>query len=192
MPKLIQELGLGNEPLLIFEEPYDAVEIDSYHIDSHFTVAFETPEGAEVDVLLSRIWLIFVIDRASTAILAYTVVYNSEVNADDVVKVIRDAVSKKWQPMELTIPLTYPKDGGLPSGVIPEACGACWSVTLLDGALAHLSEAIHERVRKTLGFSLSWGAAGHFERRPNVERSFRKVAKDIYQRLPSTTWFKSI
>ncbi|WP_449391369.1 hypothetical protein [Eoetvoesiella caeni] len=185
--KAHMSVGTGHAPFLIFEEPYDAVEIDAYRIDAHLTVAFQTPEGTEAEVLLERLWLIAAVERAGTAIIGYDVVYRSEVTSDDVLKVIRDAVMKKWQPMALTLPLNYPSGGGLPSGVIPEAYGAVWNLLLLDGALAHLSHAVHDRVRKQLGFVISWGAPGHFERRPNVERTFRRIADDIFKRLPSTT-----
>lgn len=180
-------VGTGYTPFLVFDEPYDVVEIDSYRVDAHLTVVFRTPEGAETEVLLERLWLIAVVDRASTAVIAYDVVYRSEVTSDNILKVIRDAVAKKWAPKALTLPFKYPDGGGLPSGVIPEACGAAWSLLLLDGALAHLSRAVYERARKQLGIVISWGAPGHFERRPNVERTFRRIADDVFKRLPSTT-----
>ncbi|MER1969147.1 hypothetical protein ABS761_16495, partial [Castellaniella sp. GW247-6E4] len=116
-----------------------------------------------------------------------SLVYRSEVTSDNVLKVIRDAVTKKWEPKVLTLPFKYPPGGGLPSGVVPEAYGAVWNLLFFDGALAHLSRAVHERVRKQLGFVISWGAPGHFERRPNVERTFRRIADDVFKRLPSTT-----
>lgn len=127
-------VGKGVEPLLVFDEPFDAVEIDAYSINAFFTVLFATPEGTETEVLLDRMWLIAAIDRASTAVLAYSIVYSSEVSADDVVRVIRDAVGKKWAPKELTISgLQYPASAGLPSGVISECFGANWGCLLLDG-----------------------------------------------------------
>lgn len=185
--KAHMNVGTGHAPFLTFEEPYDVVEIDSYRIDAHLTVAFRTPEGTETEVLLERLWLIAAVDRASTAVIAYDVVYRSEVTSDNVLKVIRDAITKKWEPKALTLPFNYPLGGGLPSGVIPEAYGAVWNLLLFDGALAHLSRAVYERVRKRLGFVISWGAPGHFERRPNVERTFRRIADDLFKRLPSTT-----
>lgn len=181
-------VGTAYPCFLEFEEPYDAVEIDAYNIECHMTVNIETPEGTEIDLRLERIWLIAAVERASSATLAYTVVYRSEVTADDVLRVIKDAATKKWEPLQLTCPgLTYPPGTGLPSGVIPGAHGAIWSVTLFDGALAHLSKAVHERARKMLGFVINWGAVGHFERRPNVERTFNQISKDLFKRLPSTT-----
>jgi putative transposase len=181
-------VGTGHETFLRFQEPYDAVEIDAYQIENHTCVSFYTPEKTLVELLLERLWLIAAIDRESTAVLAYRIVYRSEVTADDVVALIRDAVTKRWEPQELTIPgLKYPAQGGLPSGVISSAYGAVWSVTLFDGALAHLAEKVRERVRKIIGFVINWGAPGHFERRPNVERTFRQLGQELYRRLPSTT-----
>lgn len=179
--------GTTETPFLVFEEPFDALEVDAYNIDALLTVAFETPEGTETDLLLERLWIIAAVDRESTCVHAYKVVYRSEVTSDDVMSVIRDAVSKKWQPKELTFQANYPKSGGFPSGVIPETLGACWSIILFDGALAHLSAMIHQEVRSKLGVVISWGAPGHFERRPNVERTFGEISKDVFKRYPSTT-----
>lgn len=112
-------VGTGISSLLSFDEPYDAVEIDAYKMEAHVTVAFHTPEGLETDLRLDRLNLIAVVDWFSSAVLAYTVVYRPEVNADDILKVIRDAANGTWTPMDLTIQdLHYPKGGGLPSGVI--------------------------------------------------------------------------
>jgi hypothetical protein len=181
-------VGTGHEAFLIYDEPYAAIEIDAYSIESHLTVAFKTPEGTETDVLLERLWLIAAVDRFSSAILAYNVVYRSEVNADEVLKVIRQAATGRWKPMDLTIPgLKYPAEAGLPNGVIPNAHGAVWSSMLFDGALAHLSKTVHERARKVLGCAINWGPVAHFERRPNVERTFNQIAMDLFKRLPSTT-----
>lgn len=181
-------VGTGHEAFLIYDEPYAAIEIDAYKIESHLTAAFKTPEGTETDVLLERVWLIAAVDRFSSAILAYGVVYRSEVNADDVLNVIRQAAIGQWTPMDLTIPgLKYPDGTGLPNGVIPNARGVIWTSMLFDGALAHLSRTVHERARRLLGCSVNWGPVAHFERRPNVERTFNQIAVDLFKRLPSTT-----
>ncbi len=181
-------VGTGHETFLTYDEPFDAVEIDAYNIESHLSVAMSTPEGTETELLLERLWLIAAVDRFSTAILAYTVVYRSEVTSDDVLRVIREASTGRWTPKALSIPgLHYPTQGGLPSGLIRNAQDVAWTTTLFDGALAHLSNAVHDRARKTLGFAINWGAVGHFERRPNVERAFNQIARDLFKRLPSTT-----
>lgn len=181
-------VGNGVGPLLNFDEPFDAAEIDAYSINAFFSVLFTTPEGTETEVLLDRLWLIAAVDRAGTAVLRHSVIYSSEVSADDVVRLISDAIGKKWLPMELTIPgLKYPTAAGLPSGIIPECFGANWGCLLLDGALAHLAKSVRETARRRLGFALNWGPVGHFERRTNVERLFKSISDDIFRRLPSTT-----
>ncbi|VWB86554.1 integrase catalytic region [Burkholderia lata] len=180
--------GTSFSPLIPFSEPYDAIEIDAYHIDAFFSIAFVAPNGVEIEVPLERLWLIAAVERLSTAVLAYRIVYRTEVAASDVAGVIRDAICRRWTPMNLTISgLKYPPQGGFPSGVIPEANGALWTATLLDGALANLSNVIHDTLRKATGFVVNWGAPGHFERRPNVERTFKRISEDLFLRLPSTT-----
>ncbi|MFM0476316.1 hypothetical protein [Paraburkholderia strydomiana] len=180
--------GKGQQPLIAFAEPYDAVEIDAYRIDAILTAVFGTPEGTEVDVPLERLWILAAVERRVTAVLAYRVVYRSEVTSGDVAGLIRDAICKRWMPRQLVVnTLTYPKDGGFPSGVISEAEGALWTVTMLDGALANLAALIHQEVRRSTGFVINWGAPGHFERRPNVERMFKKIADELFHRLDSTT-----
>jgi len=180
--------GSGISPMIPFSEPFDAVEIDAYHIDALFTVLFKTPIGTEVESVLERLWLIAAVERLSTAVLAYRVVYRTEVTAVDVAGVIRDAICKRWVPKELTLgSLSYPPGGGFPSGIIPEAEGAVWTATLLDGALVNLSNLIHDTIRKESGFIVNWGSPGHFERRPNIERTFKQITENIFLRLPSTT-----
>ncbi|MYM71749.1 hypothetical protein GTP56_05995 [Duganella sp. FT134W] len=180
-------VGTGESGLITFSEAYECVEIDAYNIEAHMSVEIETPEGTYAYVLLERLWLIAAVEWLSEALLSYSIVYRSEVTADDVVKVIRDAATGKWEPMNLTLPLEYPLGAGLPSGVIEAAQGAQWSVTMLDGALAHLATSVHDKCRKAFGFGINWGAVGRFERRPHVEGFFNRVAKQLFKRLPSTT-----
>ena len=180
-------VGSGHERFLSFEEPYDVVELDAYSINAFFSAEFETPEGATVEVQLDRLWLIAMIERVSDAILSYMVVYRSEISADDVLTVIRKALNPPV-PIELTVKgLKYPDKGGLPSEVFPQCVGAAWNAMMLDGALAHLSKAVRERARSEVGFVLNWGPVGHFERRPNIERFFKKISDDVFMRYPSTT-----
>lgn len=180
-------VGTGKKSLIRFTEPYDGVELDAYHIDAFFTATFESPEGIQVDVQLDRLWWIAMVEVVSGAILAHTVVYRSEVNAGNVVDVIRNAVQIPDR-IPLTIEgLAYPDQGGLPGEVIPQLKGALWSSMKLDNALVHLAKHIHNEVKGKLGFAINWGIPGHFERRPNIERLFGEISKSIFLRYPSTT-----
>ncbi|RQR52501.1 hypothetical protein DIE18_31565 [Burkholderia sp. Bp9125] len=168
-------------------EPFDVVEIDAYHVDAFLSVLFEAPDGTTTEVTLQRLWLLAVVDRLTTAVLAYNIVYSSEVTAEDVVAVIRGAIANIWKPKILTVPIKYLPGSGLPSGLIPEAENAVWTMTMLDGALANLASKIHDVVRRSTGFMINWGPPAHFEHRPNVEKTFNKIASNVFKRLPSTT-----
>jgi putative transposase len=183
-------VSTGHSKFLTFEEPYQVVQLDAYSINAFFTAKFQTPENFTTDVQLERVWLIAMIELISGAILAQNIVYRSEVSADDVMQVIRKAVNPP-ERLKLTIPgLAYPESGGMPNEIFPECNGALWGSIMLDGALAHLSNTIHQRARKRLGFSINWGPVAHFERRPDIERYFARISKDIFMRLPSTTGSK--
>lgn len=183
-------VGRGKDPLLLFEEPFAAVEIDAYKIDAHMTMVLQTPEGTEVEQLLERLWLLAVVERASTAVLAWLVVYHSEVRAADVVRVIRLAATEGLNACTKAI--------GIPNLPLQQVSaeqqqtieffdGAQWGATLFDNALAHLANAVHDNTRKALGWALNYGPVRHFERRPTVERTFKAIHDDVFQRLPSTT-----
>ncbi|HEY0561924.1 MAG TPA: hypothetical protein VGD04_01235 [Methylophilus sp.] len=180
-------VGTGKTAFLSFEEPYEAVQFDAYCIDAIFSAEFDTPEGFKTDVQLDRLWLITLIECFSRAVIAYSVIYRSQISATDLVDVLRNAINPP-ERMEITLPeLNYPKEGGLPHEVIPQCKGVVWNIIFLDGALAHLANIIQKDVRNRLGISINWGPVAHFERRSIQERFFEKVAGDIFKRLPSTT-----
>lgn len=181
-------VGTGHEPLLCFSEPFEVVELDAYDINAFFSVSFTTPEGAAVAVALERIWFLALIERISTAVLGYSVVYKPEVSSDDILSLIRNTIMNSWVPKELTIKgLKYPRNGGLPSGVIPQCRGAVWSALFVDNALANMADSIAKLERKDVGNVLNWGPVHHFERRPGIERLFGQISNDVFKRLPSTT-----
>src|SRR3546814_18005625 len=73
--KAHMNVGTGHAPFLTFEEPYDVVEMDSYRIDAHLTVAFRTPAGKETEVLLERLWLIAAFYRLCRLLITFDLVY---------------------------------------------------------------------------------------------------------------------
>ena len=181
-------VGTGVPSLLHFGEIYQAVEIDAYDINALFTVYFKSPKGFKTPVPLSRIWLLAVVERKSTVVLAFSIVYKTEVGADDVLRLIRQALDPNPTLPELTIPgACYPSDGGFPCQIYPQLASAVWTVTMLDRALSNEAKSVRERARRRLGFVINWGPARHFERRPNVERLFRTIDAEVFGRLPSTT-----
>lgn len=181
-------LGKKSKSLIRCELPYEIFEADAHHIDCHATVSFASPNGTDIKILIKRMWIVALLCRASSAIVSCRAVYRSEVGADDVVALLRDAVNPEHiRPKPVIEGLIYPSTGGLPKEVISECKGALWSALMLDGALAHLATKVRERARKELGFSINWGAPGVPARRSRIEHFFNVVSKELFQRLVSTT-----
>lgn len=180
-------VGRAVRPSLKFSEPFDAVEIDGYHWDCHSAVQFKTPDGLYVNVRISRLWVVLMIDSASHAVLAYKCVFSSEPSAQDVIDVMRYSICGQPRPEPVIDGLIYPENSGLPNDVIGECKGVVFSVVKFDGALAHLSEKVSITARKELGFFGTLGPPAHFERRSHVEHLFALLSQNVFCRLPSTT-----
>ncbi|WP_410952985.1 hypothetical protein [Pseudomonas sp. S1(2024)] len=182
------KVGKGMHTSLRSSQPYDIVEVDAYKVDCHTSVEFMTPEGLLTAVHITRMWLLAMIDVASTAVISYTLVFKPEVNAEDVVNLFRIALlPNRERPLPLVDGLIYPEGSGLPSEVIEECKGALWSIVKFDGALANLAEKVTDQSRKELGYSWNVGPSQHFERRNSIERKFADFANGIFSRMPSTT-----
>lgn len=184
-------VGNGKDPILNLNQVLSAVEIDSHKIDANFVIGVQNPEGLISYVPLKRINILALVDRSSTAVLWYLVVYSSEVSATDVVRLITESLREVLPiPENNLLGLIMPADGGFPAEKIIEMRHALPSVLMPDNALSNLAGAVSQELRKELGFSICYGAPGHFEIRPNVERTFRNIAQAIFQRFPSTTGSK--
>ncbi|MGN7738539.1 hypothetical protein ACTJKT_00875 [Pseudomonas sp. 22526] len=180
-------VGRGLRPVLIYTEPYDAVEIDGYKFDCHSAIQMKAPNGTYVNVRISRIWVVLMCDCASEAVLAYKCIFRSEVSSTDVVDVMRYSIIGQPKPEPIIKGLIYPEGSGLPNEVIEECKGALFTVVKFDGALAHLSEKVTNAARKDLGYFWTLGPTGHFERRPYVEHLFGLFSNNVFCRLLSTT-----
>lgn len=179
--------GKGIQRLIRAKRPGDIVELDGHFIDSIFVIQAELMPGYFQEVTVSRIWLLSLIDAFSKAVLAYKLVFRSEVSAADVREVIAQAVVGEWAPKVLTHTHThYLAGAGLPSTSVPGWKGMTFCCLYVDGHLSNIAEKIVTDARQDFGFMHCLGPAGHFESRPNIERLFREVARQV-QLLPSTT-----
>jgi hypothetical protein len=184
-------LGAGLEPLLTLNDLMSGVEIDSHKIDANFVVGINNAEGLKTFIVLKRLNVLALVERASTAVLWYLVVYSPEVSALDVVRLITESIRAVLpKPENNLLGLNLDEDAGFPGEKIPAMKHALPDVLMPDNALANLANAVSHELRKELGFSICYGAPGHFEIRPNVERTFKNLTASIFQRFPNTTGSK--
>lgn len=184
-------VGLGIEPLLKLDDFMDIFEVDSHKIDGKFVVAINNAEGLKSYINLKRLNILALVERSSSAVWWYLVVYSAEVSARDVVRLITESLRAELPPPSSNVlGLTLPEQGGFPSAKFPALKHALPSVLMADNALSNLACAVSYELRKELGFSLCYGPPGHFEARPNVERTFKSFTEMVFQRMPNTTGSK--
>lgn len=179
-------VATGESSIPLALAPYDVGGLDAHEIHCIGCIIVPGPAGPQ-RVAIERLWVIFLVDEISTAILGYSVGIRTEVSSATVEEALISAISQ-WQPRKLTIPgLSYPEGGGLPSGVIPELVGCFPAVLKVDNAAAHYAKRIAEHARRRLGCAITWGPIGHWEHNAVVERLFKTLETYGFQRLPSTT-----
>lgn len=168
--------------------PFDLVEVDGYRVDTLMTIYVPAPGGGPpLKLVLERIWIIAVVDRASRAVLGYHVSLSRNYSAEDVLICLENAILP-WRPRTLQSEgLHYPPDAGFPSGVISELAFAYWAKIAFDNAKANLSGWLWDEVTEKIGCVLSPGPVASPNTRPAIERLFRELAQNFFQRLPTTT-----
>lgn len=179
-------VGTGKRKHIVATAPYDLVQIDAHQCNFFGTVGIPHPRGIRW-VAIERMWIIIVVDCFSDAILGYSIAFSTEVNADDVLRAIENALSRH-ELRKLTTPgVSYRPGSGFPSGVFDSLVGAGWACLMLDNALAHLSIAVTERARRRVGCAVNFGPVRHWFRRPQIERVFGSIENAGFMRLHSTS-----
>lgn len=179
--------GIGERNHPVIERPYQRVQFDGHRIDAMISLTYTLPSGEEITEVLDRIWLLVIIDVATTAIIGYHLCLNREYSSYDVLHCIKNAIVPK-KPKEFKIPgLNYPEGMGYPSLVLEETKWALWDEFLYDNAKANLASIVIDRLTQFVGCSVNAGPVSMPERRAFVERFFRFIEDNGYQRLPSTT-----
>ncbi|MFJ7310830.1 hypothetical protein [Peribacillus frigoritolerans] len=183
---LIQSTGIGEQNNII-ERPFKRVEFDGHKIDAIFAIEYETIEGDIIVDTLHRIWILTIIDTATRVILGYSLCLKQEYSAQDVLKCIRNAILP-WKQKEFTISgLSYPKEGGFHSDIIPLTGYAVWEEIAFDNAKANLALKVKDKLKRTIGCSVNTGPVGTPTRRPIIEKLFDLLEENGFHRLPNTT-----
>lgn len=82
--------------------PYEHSELDEHRMDCMAHAVIYVRESWGERVRLSRLWLVVLIDRGSTAVLSYAFGYGAQPNQDDILQCLVNATTP-WQPKELSI-----------------------------------------------------------------------------------------
>ncbi len=181
-------VGTGKESVIRQTEVYDAWEVDSYKVDAEFVIGIRNADGLLSYINLKRLNILALVDRASTCVIWFLVVYNPEVSASDVVRLITESLRSTLPAPETNMLNMHIKgDAGFPGEKILELKHAIPTVLMPDNALSNLAASVSIGLRKMLGFFLNYGPPGHFECRPNVEHTFKNIANGIFKRFPNTT-----
>lgn len=181
-------VGTGREASLRFDEVYDAWEIDSHKIDAQFVVGVRNADSLLSYFTVKRINLLALVDRGSKAAIWFLIVYGPEVTASDVVRLITRSLGATLPaPTSNKLNMFIQGEAGYPSERFAELTHALPAVLMADNALCNLSAKVSTVLRRESGFALNYGPPGHFESRPNIERTFEGFAQAIFQRFPSTT-----
>ncbi len=168
--------------------PYERVEIDGHRIDALMVIEIDDPKGGEPHVLaMERIWILAAVDVASRAVLGYHIALGRKYSAEDLLQCIENSI-RPWKRRELIIPtMGYPEGAGFPSGVIAELAYAKFGCIAFDNDVAHRAARVTERLEKGLGTSVNLGPVKTPDSRQFIERLFRTMTQNGFQRLPSTT-----
>lgn len=161
----------------------DVVELDEYLCDFKGWIAFETPGGRRW-IKSPRLSLIAMVDRASGLVIAVKVIFRSQARAHDILDVLHHACVGGGLPADAgdaSPTPAMPADLGLPF------TWCSFNQLLVDNALAHLADEIHERARDFLGCDLNLGPIRRPDRRPNIEGLFSALARFGFHRLQETT-----
>jgi putative transposase len=168
-------------------KPYERVQFDGHRIDLSISITFETPSGDEVTKEMDRLWLLVIIDVATSAILGYHISLNKEYNSNDVLQCIKKSI-EPWEPLQFEIPgLKYPDGSGIPSGVIEETSWALWDEFYYDNARANLSKIVKDRLKRIVNCRINAGPAKSPTKRALIERFFGILEENGYHRMINTT-----
>lgn len=182
--------GKGYRSRLTATAPFDVIEVDEHRAHFIGAMLIRTASGWRY-IPIRRIVLITVTDRRSGAVLGYHAVFKREVDSDDLLAAIQNALDR-WAPRDFYLPgQSYDEGAGFASGRDDRLVNCGWSTLLFDNALVHLAKDVIDRVRALVGCDISYGPVRRFERRAIGELVFKRLSEQGFERVRSTTGSKA-
>lgn len=195
-PDLEKKMTSGNGINRPIQNAYGRVEMDAHKLDGRFVVMIPQLNGGWAPQLIHRLWVIVLIDVASRAVIGYHLSLRVEVNKEDVLSAIKNALTR-WTRKDLSFSdQAYHEDAALPSGHDARYLGLCWDETSVDGALAETCKTVKDKLRDVVGSTMMDPSVGFAQRRskddrPFIESFFRTLGSRGLHRMSNTTGGKA-
>ncbi|NMM19800.1 MAG: transposase [Rhodoferax sp.] len=166
--------------------PFKLVQFDGHKIDIRITLVVPDPFGLETLVELRRIWILVVVDVASSAILGYHLALGVEYNKDDVAEALQAAIVPH-RKIKLTMPGLAVRDGGgFPNEVLPQLEYCRWNWFHFDSAKSHLAQDTLDRLTNVVGCWAISGRLGEPDDRAFIERFFGLLEQCGFHQVPGS------
>ncbi len=157
---------------------YERVETDEHHFDATFTFIVKLPNGVEISLPPIRPWVLVLIERASSAVLAARLCFRRAFDSEDVKRLLLDALDV---PTRLSLTLEnenfrYSADAAFP-GELSDFEGQLWQLLAFDSHASHLSEKVTHAIKTALNCGVDNGPPAEPRSRACIEGFFAKLAE---------------
>lgn len=189
-----QKITTGDGTDRPIDAPLSRVEMDAHLLDGHFCILVPDFSGDFTEKIIHRVWVIVLIDVYTRVVLGYHLSLGKEVNKFDVLKAIRNSVTK-YKPSKNFSDIKYCEDPGFPSMLSDKYIGLCWDEMCVDGALAENCTYIEHILNNVIGSKLispvskisNYAKRRNKDDRPNIEAFFRNISTYGFQKLSNTS-----
>ncbi|MEN8279534.1 hypothetical protein ABFP05_16260 [Acinetobacter baumannii] len=194
-PDSIKKYNTGDGVDRPIQNPFSRVEMDAHKIDGRFCILVPDISGEMIAKIVHRVWIVVIVEVFTRVVLGYHLSFGKEVNQNDILRTIKNALSK-WQPKKILMSeIKYIQDAAMPSHMSEKYQGICWDETSVDGAMAENSKLVEKILLEVVGSKLisPISADNNFSKRrskddrPYIEVFFKVLTGRSIQRLSNTT-----
>lgn len=164
--------------------PFDRVEFDAHRIDVDWRISVPDARGELITTPISAIWILAIIEVASTAILGWKIVVGRSYSALDVAQCFASAM-RRWEPRALIVPdLQYVPGAMMPSNLDLTTPVLMGRLTAMDNAKAHKAKLqLNTWLLAHYGV-VNFGRPHVPEQRPNIEQLFFRLEEGAFRQIP--------
>lgn len=156
---------------------YDEAEFDGWLEPVDMEILIPSRHGVDAAVRIEGIGLLAILERKTTAVLGYLVLFKVSYDSLDAIHCFFNALSE-WRPRELVVPVfAYKPGAALPSGVDADAIGRLWNILFADNASVNVGQLAQKALLHHVCCNLNFGRAGEPTARAVVERFFKCVTE---------------